>query len=168
MKIDRLIALVAVVLSSLAIIVSLLAFKRDPLRTDLSTYNFTSPENTLQSINKIVARNDLGAALELLKGMWERDADPDMKLFLSDGAKITVLKSIELSNSGNPKNNGTIISFVKFTLSGVDYYTVQYFKKDQVGRFTLGGSLYVAESDKSSEDKAIESAIAEFKKTGKV
>jgi hypothetical protein len=100
--------------------------------------------------------------------MWERDADPDMKLFLSDGAKITVLKSIELSNSGNPKNNGTIISFVKFTLSGVDYYTVQYFKKDQVGRFTLGGSLYVAESDKSSEDKAIESAIAEFKKTGKV
>ncbi len=106
--------------------------------------------------------------MQLLKIMLQRDADPETNLFLSSDAKITVLKSIELSNSGNAKNNGSVVSFVKFTVSGVDYYTVQYFKKDQAGGFNLSGLSYVPEKDKSSEDKATESAIAEFKKTGKL
>ena len=168
MKFDRFLVLLAVVLSSLSIVISLAVFRRDPLGADLSTYNLSSPENTLRSINKIVATDNLRAALELVKVVVEREGNSDAKLFLSDNPRIVVLKSIELSNSGDPKNNGTIISFVKVTVSGVDYYTVQYFRKDALGRFNLGGSSYVLESAKTSEDKAMDSAIAEFRKTGKL
>lgn len=50
-----------------------------------------------------------------------------------------MVKSVEVSGSAEPKNNGTIVSFVKFTVAGVDYYTVQYFRKDDANRFNLGG-----------------------------
>jgi hypothetical protein len=169
MKLDRLLVLFSVVLSLAASIVSCFALMRDPLGTDLSKYDLSSPEATLRSVNAIVARQDLRAAWELLKRAFQGESSPEIKLFLSDNAKIAVLKSIEVSNSANPENNGTIVSFVKCTVAGVDYYSVQYFRKDRSNRFSLGGSFYVPYDTKGSEqDKAIESAIQEFKKTGKI
>ena len=168
MKPDKLLAFLAIAISCAAIAISLVALSRDPLGTDLSKYDFSSPENTLRSINSMVAKQDLRAAWQMLKGALQSDSSPDMRLFLADKPTISVIKSIEVSDSGNPKNNGVIVSFVKLTVSGVDYYTVQYFKKDQANRFNLTSDfslLYV--TAKSDKDKALESAIEEFKKTGK-
>ena len=70
---------------------------------------------------------------------------------------LTVLKSIEVSNSAYPKNNGIIVSFVTFTVSGVDYHTVQYFRKDQWNRFRLADRFYVPFGTGQNEpDKMLE------------
>ena len=113
-------------------------------------------------------REDLRAAWQLLKVALQRDETDDTKLFLSDGVKISVVKSIEVSNSGNPKNNGLIVSFVHYTISGVEYHTVQYFKKDQLNRFYFGGGFFVFGTEKTDQDKALENSIEEFKRTGKI
>jgi hypothetical protein len=169
MKLDRLLVLFAVLLSVTATMISSVALMRDPLGTNLSKYNLSSPEATLRSVNSMVAGQDLRAAWQFFKTAIQSESGPEMKIFFSDDAKIAVLKSIEVSNSINPKNNGTIISFVKCTVAGVDYYSVQYFKKDPSNRFSLGGSFYIPYGTQGNEqDKAIESAIEKFKKTGKL
>jgi len=72
-------------------------------------------------------------------------------------------------NSANPKNNGLIVSFVKFTIAGVDYHTVQYFRKDQTNRFMPGGSYYVPYgTKKNDEDVALETAVQAFKQKGQL
>jgi hypothetical protein len=46
---------------------------------------------------------------------------------------------------------------------------VQYFRKDQSNTFNLGANFYVPyRTEKTDQDKALESAIEEFKKTGKI
>ena len=61
------------------------------------------------------------------------------------------------------------MSFVKFNVSGVDYNTVQYFRKDQLNRFYFGEAFYVPyETEKTAQDKALEAAIEEFENTGKI
>jgi hypothetical protein len=133
----RALSVIALVLSLAAIGMSVLAMRRDPLGTDLSRYDLSSPEQTLRSINKIIAKQDIRAALEFVRtSVWvESGGDKEAKLFLADNPTLTVLKSLELSNSGEPKNNGVVVSFVKFNVSGVDYYAVKFFRKDQSGRF---------------------------------
>ena len=169
MKLDRVLSLLAVVISSAALVTSLIAARRDPLGTDISKYDLSSPEKTLQSINAIVAKQDLRAGWQLFNVFLENDAAPEAKLFFSGGVNLTVLKSIEVSNSTYPKNNGLIVSFVKFTVSGVDYQTVQYFRKDQLNRFRPAEMFYVPYGTEPNEqDKMLESAIEEFKKTGKI
>ena len=49
MKLDRLLVLFAVVLSLTATVISCVALMRDPLGTDLSKYNLSSPEAALRS-----------------------------------------------------------------------------------------------------------------------
>lgn len=132
MAINRAMSIVAFFLSLVAIALSIRTMQRDPLGTDLSKYDLSSPEQTLRSVNRMATKQDIRAALQLLK-LEVQDEGNDMKLFLSDGVVLNVLKSVEISNSGAAKNNGMVVSFVKFTVSGVDYYTVQYFRKDQFG-----------------------------------
>lgn len=169
MKIDRLLSICAGLLSVLAIALAVQAIRRDPFGTDLSHYDLSSPEHTLQSIHGMVERQDIRAGWQLFKTLLQTGADPETKLYLSDGAKITVLKSIEVANSASPKNDGLIVSFITFTVSGVDYRTVQYFRKDQLNRFLLGEAFYVPYgTEKNEQDKGLEAAIEEFKKTGKI
>jgi len=168
---NRVVSIIAVLLSLAAIVLSVRAMQHDPLGTDLSTYDLSSPEQTLRSINKMITRQDIRAALQLLKNeVWvESSGNKEAKLFLSDDPTLTVLKSVELSNSGDPKNNGTVVSFVKFSVSGVDYYTVQYFRKDQSSRFLFTGRPFVfPEEKKTDSDKRLDAAIEEFEKTGKI
>jgi hypothetical protein len=167
MKLDRLLVLFSLLLSCAA--TSGIAFKRDPLGTDISKYDLSSPESTLRSINTMATKQDVRAAWQLLRIIaLQRDDTGDTKLFLSDEVKIVVLKSLEVSNSGDPKNNGLIVSFVRYTISGVDYHTVQYFRKDQLNRFYMRGGFYVFGTEQTEQDKALAAAIEEFKKTGKI
>ncbi|MGC1499444.1 MAG: hypothetical protein WA800_05555 [Terriglobales bacterium] len=170
MAIDRTTSTLALALSLAAIILSILTMRRDPLGSDLSTYDLSSPEQTLRSINRMVKSQDLRAGLQLVKDEVRSSSDGDKgaKLFLSDALTITVLKSIELSNSGVPKNNGTIVSFVKFNISGVDYYSTQYFRKDQSGRFLLTDRPFAFGDAKTDSDKTLDTAIDGFEKTGKL
>lgn len=171
MAVNRTMSIIALVLSLAAIGLSVQTTRRDPLGTDLSKYDLSSPEQTLRSINKIVARQDIRAALQLLKNeVWaESGGDKEAKLFLSDSPALTVLRSIEVSNSGDPKNNGTVVSFVKFSVSGVDYYTVQYFRKDQSSRFLFTGRpLVFAAEKKTDSDRSLDAAISHFEETGKL
>jgi len=169
MNLDRFLAIFAGLVSVLAIALSIHAIRRDPFGTDLSKYDLSSPEHTLQSINTMVARQDIRAGWELFKAQLQADASPETKLFLADGAKVTVLKSIEVANSAGQKNNGLIVSFVTFNVSGVDYHTVQYFRKDQSNRFQLGEAFYLPYGTEANEqDKSLQAAIEEFKTTGKI
>jgi hypothetical protein len=141
--------------------------QRDPLGTDVSKYDLSSPEQTLRSVNRMATKQDIRAALQLLKSEVQ-DEDKVFKLFLSDGVDLTVLKSVEISNSGAPKNNGLVVSFVKFTVSGVDYYTVQYFRKDQSNRFQLAERVGTLASEKTESDSNLDATIEGFEKTGKL
>ena len=167
MAINRAISIVALVLSLVAIALSVRTMQRDPLGTDLSKYDLSSPEQTLRSINRMATTQDIRAALQLLKSEVQ-DEGTDIKLFISDGVTLTVLKSVEISNSGAPKNNGLVVSFVKFTVSGVDYYTVQYFRKDQLNRFQLASRVGPFGAEKTESDNNLDAAIQEFEKTGKL
>ena len=115
----------------------------------------------------MVTKQDIRAALQLLKSEVQ-DQGKDIKLFLSDGVTLTVLKSVEMSNSGAPKNNGLVVSFVKFTVSGVAYYTAQYFRKDQSNRFQLAERVGTFGAEKTESDSNLDAAIEEFEKTGKL
>jgi hypothetical protein len=169
MAINRVMSIVAFLLSLVAIALSIRIMQRDPLGTDLSNYDLSSPEQTLQSINKIVTRQDIRAALQFLKSeIQAQGEDKDSKLFLSDGITLTVLKSVEMSNSGNSKNNGLVVSFVKFTVSGVDYYTVKYFRKDQLNRFQLAERVGPFGAERTESDNNLDAAIEAFEKTGKL
>jgi hypothetical protein len=167
MAINRAVSIVAFLLSLVAIVLSVRTMQRDPLGTDLSKYDLSNPEQTLRSINRMATKQDIRAALQLLKSEVQ-DEGKDMKLFLSDGVTLTVLKSVEVSNSGAKKNNGLVVSFVKFTVSGVDYYTVQYFRKDQSNRFQLAERVGTLASEKTESDSNLDAAIEEFEKTGKL
>lgn len=167
MAINRAMSIVAFLLSLVAIALSVRTMQRDPLGTDLSKYDLSSPEQTIRSINRMVTKQDIRAALQLLKSEVQ-DQGKDIKLFLSDGVTLTVLKSVEMSNSGAPKNNGLVVSFVKFTVSGVDYYTAQYFRKDQSNRFQLAERVGTFGAEKTESDSNLDAAIEEFEKTGKL
>jgi hypothetical protein len=167
MAVNRAMSMVALLLSLVAIALSLRTMQRDPLGTDLSKYDLSSPEQTLRSINRMATKQDIRAALQLLKSEVQ-DEGKDIKLFLSDGVTLTVLKSIEMSNSGAPKNNGLVVSFVKFTVSGVDYYTVQYFRKDRSNRFQLAERVGMFGAEKTESDSNLDAAVQEFEKTGKL
>jgi len=167
MTINRVVAIVAFFLSLVAIALSVRTMERDPLGTNLSKYDLSSPEQTLRSINKMAAKQDVRAALQLLK-LEVQDEGKDMKLFLSDGVMLSVLKSVEISNSGAAKNNGLVVSFVKFTVSGVDYYTVQYFRKDELNRFQLAERVGTFGAEKTDSDTNLDAAIEKFEKTGRL
>ncbi len=167
MVINRVMSIVALLLSLAAVALSVRAMQRDPLGTDLSRYDLSSPEQTLRSVNRMVTSQDIRAALQLLKNELQ-DEGKDIRLFLSDGVTLTVLKSVEISNSGAPRNNGLVVSFVKFTVSGVDYYTVQYFRRDQSNRFQLAERLGTYGAEKTENDKNLDAVIEEFEKTGKL
>ena len=169
MRIERILIFISLMVSLAALSMSVVALKKDNLGTDLSNYNLSSPEDTLKSINKMVANYDLKAGFQLFKLASQNNTDPSIKLFFSDQAEVKVLKSIEVSNSAAPENNGLIVSFVKFNVSGVDYYVVKYFRKDQSNRFYFGDSFYMPYgTEKNAQDQALEAAIEEFKKTGKL
>lgn len=171
MAASRAMSVIALVLSLAAIGLSIQTMRRDPFGTDLSKYDLSSPEQTLRSINKMISSQDIRATLQLLKNeVWVESAgDKQAKLFLSDSPILTVLRSVELSNSGDPKNNGIVVSFVKFSVSGVDYYTVQCFRKDQSNRFLLTERPVVfGEERKTDSDKNLDAAIQEFENTGKI
>ena len=171
MAFNRAMSVIALVLSLVAVGLSIQTARRDPLGADLSRYDLSSPEQTLRSINKMIAGRDVRDALQLLKDeIWlESGADKEAKLFLTDDAALTVVRSVEVSDSGDPKNNGTVVSFIKFNVSGVDYYTVQCFRKDQSGRFLITGRPIVfGEEKKTDSDRALDAAIVEFERTGKI
>lgn len=166
MKSETAMSLVAIAMSTVAIVVSGITAARDPLGTDLSKYDLSSPENTLRSIHAMAERRDLKAGWELAKTLIQTDAPPETKLFLGEDVKLRVVKSVEVAGSVNPSNNGTIVSFVTFTVSGVDYYTVQFFKRES-GKFYLGGSFSIPYGTEPNEaDKALQASIAQFKATG--
>jgi hypothetical protein len=167
MAINRAISIIAFLLSLVAIALSVRTMQRDPLGTDLSKYDLSSPEQTLRSVNRMATKQDIRAALQLLKSEVQ-DEGKDFKLFLSDGVNLTVLKSVEISNSGASKNNGLVVSFIKFTVSGVDYYTVQYFRKDQLNRFQLAERVGALSTEETESDTSLDAAINEFEKTGKL
>jgi|SRR5271170_2285056 len=169
MATNRAISIIALILSLVAIALSARTIERDPLGTDLSNYDLSSPEQTLRSINKIVTKQDIRAALQFLTSeIQNQGEDKDTKLFLSDGITLTVLKSVEMSNSGNSKNNGLVVSFVKFTVSGVDYYTVKYFRKDQSNRFQLAEKVGPFGAERTESDNNLDAAIEAFERTGKL
>jgi hypothetical protein len=58
-------------------------------------------------------------------------------------------------------NNGLVVSFVKFTVSGVDYYTVQYFRKDQSNRFQLaeGGDVRCRKDRKRQQPRCCDRGV---------
>lgn len=60
------------------------------------------------------------------------------------------------------------MSFIKFTVSGVDYYTVQYFRKDQLNRFQLAERVGALTTERTESDTSLDTAINEFEKTGKL
>ena len=98
MKIDRLLLAASLLISLAAVTISTIALRRDPLGTDVSAYDLSSPENTLRAINRMVATQDLKAAWQLLKVNLQSDSS-EMNLFLAENAQIQVLKSIELGQS---------------------------------------------------------------------
>lgn len=167
MAFNRAMSIAAFLLSLVAFVLSVRTMQWDPLGTDLSKYDLSSPEQTLRSVNRMAAKQDVRAALQLLK-IEVQDEDKDFKLFLTDGVTLTVLKSVEISNSGDSKNNGLVVSFVKFNVSGVDYYTVQYFRKDQLNRFQLAERAGTFGAEKTESDSNLDAAIQEFEKTGKL
>jgi hypothetical protein len=169
MATNRILSIIALLLSLAAIVISVRVMQSNLLGTDLSKYDLSSPEQTLRSVNRMVAKQDIRAALQLLKSELQgEDEGKNLKLFLSDGATLSVLKSLEVSNSGVAKNNGLIVSFIKFTVSGVDYYTVQYFRRDQSNRFLLADRIPAFGTEKTESDTSLDAAIEEFEKTGKL
>lgn len=168
MAINRAMCIFAVLLSLVAIALSVRTMQRDPLGTDLSKYDLSSPEQTLRSINRMATKQDIRAAIQLLKSEIQQDESKDIKLFLSDGVTLAVLKSVEVANSGAQKNNGLVVSFVKFTVSGVDYYTVQYFRKDQSNRFQLAERVATFGNEKTESDSSLDAAVEQFEKSGKL
>ena len=63
MVINRVMSIVALLLSLAAVALSVRAMQRDPLGTDLSRYDLSSPEQTLRSVNRMVTSQDIRAAL---------------------------------------------------------------------------------------------------------
>mgnify|MGYP001561363060 CR=1 FL=1 len=169
MRLERILIILSLLASIIALLISIAVLKNNPLGTDLAKYDLSSPENTLKSINKMVANYDARAGWQLFRLGLQSDTSPSTKLFFLNQADVKVLKSIEVSNSADSKNNCLIVSFVKFNVSGVDYNTVQYFRKDQLNRFYFGEAFYVPyETEKTAQDKALEAAIEEFENTGKI
>lgn len=160
-------SLLALALASVSLYLVVGMERRDPLGHGLAHYDLSSPEKSLRSFSSMIANQDVKAGLELLKGVLQSSTDSDLKMYFTDPQNINVVKSLEVTDSGNPKNNGTIVSFVKFTVAGVDYNTVQYFHRDQAGRFTPGDPFYAPTTDPPNEhDKEINALIASFKKNG--
>ena len=167
MKLDRVLAVLAVLVSGGALTLSYQALKRDPFGTDLSNYDLSSPERTLQSLNRMAIKQDLRAAWQLFRSKVEEE--PEGKLFLSEEVDIRVPKSIEVGKSASEKNNGLVVSFVTYRVSGVDYRKVMYFRKDEAGRFAPADAFYVPYgTEKNDQDKILESSIDDFTKTGKL
>jgi hypothetical protein len=167
MRLDRIVAVLALIVAVAALALSLQAFKRDPWGTDLSNYDLTSPERTLRSLNRMVLNQDLRAGWQLLRSRMQEE--PEGKLFLADNIDITVPTSIEVSKSAGEKNNGLVVSFVTYRVSGVDYRKVMYFRKNEAGQFTPADAFYVPYgTEKNDQDKLLEAAIEDFTKTGKL
>ena len=170
MKLDRVFAFLAFAMAAAALGISLVALKRpDPLGTDIAKYDLSSPQRTLESVNAMVANQDLRAGWQLARVLMDADNSPDTKLFFSSGVKITGVKSVEVADSAGPKNNGLIVSYIRFSVSGVDYHTVKYFRRDGLNRFHLAETFYIPYGTEGNlQDKALQAAIDKFKEDGKL
>jgi hypothetical protein len=167
MKLARVLALLALLIALGALAVSYKALKSDPFGTNIANYDLSSPEHTLQSLNRMGVTQDIRAAWQLFSSKIEED--PEGKLFLSRDIEIRVPKSIEVGKSAHEKNNGLVVSFVNYRVSGVDYRKVMYFRKNDAGQFVPTDAFYVPYgTNKNAQDEALEAAIEEFTKTGKL
>jgi hypothetical protein len=181
----------ACLISITALSLAVFGLRRDPLGTSMRNYRFDSPQQTIESFRSIIGRADLRAFIELLMTILDSETtrslgrDPTaMILFaghdnlISDalaGGRATdfsfsVRKTIEVANSANARNVGLLVSFVEAQVKGVAYRDVFYFRRDREGRTMMGVDMFQIPygTTASDEDKAVQTAIEEFKKNGKV
>lgn len=174
MKIDRVLASIAVILSMFALVVATMALRRNPMGSGLASYDLSSPEKSILAARKMIANRDLNAGFDLIGIFGQQElvdsvkADPGAKLFLSQASEISVVKSIEVHGSAVPENNGLIVSFVNFKVDPIEYHVVINFRKHQLGRFLLGNMTAIPNGTEPSEsDKALQAMEDAFNKTGK-
>jgi hypothetical protein len=142
-RVPLIVSAIAIVLSLCCIIYTTL---HDPLGAGLSSYDFTTPQNALQSQLQIDANSDLRAAIELQRAKNGR-AEQEKR----DTVKVHRESSYE----------GKKILFISYNENGLPKHEIAAFEKDAETGFWFPG--YV--STYKMNDSALESAIDEWKST---
>lgn len=171
MKIDKALSILAVIISTVAVTLSLRILHNDPLGTDISKYDLSNPEATLASVREMANKEDLRAAWQYIKSsILNGENSSSSHLIFGSPTEVKFAKSIEVTESKHESNNGLVISFVKYKVDGIEHHDVLYFKKNKDGKFVMDGYFYTPfdEKEMSEQDKLIGSSIEKFKKTGEI
>ena len=170
MKLDRIFSVLALVIATAALLLSLGIGRPNPLGSDLSRYDMSNPEAALSAVRRMVAKEDLRAGLQYLKRITLKEDDPQINFFFDDVTDVNLVKTFTISGSGWEENNGRIISFVKYKIRGVDYRHVFAFRKTDEGTFYLDDPYIrpIPYEEKNEADQRYELMIKRFRETGAI
>ena len=172
MKFEKIVSVLALLTAIAALLLSLGIGKTNPLGTDLSEYDMTSPEASLTSLQKMVAKDDLRAGLQYFKKLVViDDKDSSINFFFDEIEGLSLVKTFVITESGEPSENGKVVSFVKYKVKGVEFRKVFYFNKLDDGAFYLTSDYsppYYPEEKKTEADKRFVAMIKNFRDTGAV
>jgi len=184
MNVNRLISIMAIIISTVAIIVSLgtagyiqnngkSIFPQRTLGSGIEHYNFKTPKDALNSIRQMERNEDIRAAWQYMKlGLLEATKDeksqPTTGLMIGSATDIDFIKTFEIKGSNQVDQNGKVVAFIKYKQNGIEYHPVMFFKKTSDGTFYIDSAFYPGyeESKFSEEDKYIKSSIDYFERTG--
>lgn len=170
MKVDRVVSALALVLAALALLISMGVGQPNPLGSDISKYDLSSPQAALSSVQAMVKNNDVRAGLQYFKNLVVMDdKDSDLNFFFDDVTEVNLAKTFVITGSGNESENGKVVSFVTYKVKGIEFRKVFYFKKLDDGTFYLTGNFsppYYPEEKKTEADKRYVELIKKFKDTG--
>ncbi len=159
----------AVSFSVVALVVSVAALLFGPVtfHKSLKNFDFSNPANVLKSIQTIYATGETTASKELAKMEASESTSDDFYLFYQNPKECEVVRTVEATNSGEPKNNGILISFIKHKRAdSVEVFKVMEFKKNAQGLLLPTGRRYVSSESETSEDKRIDGMIKKWKEQG--
>ena len=172
MKFEKTLSILSLMTSIVALILSLGIGRSNPLGSNLTEYNMTSPEASLTSLKKMVAKDDLRAGLQYLKKLIViDDQDTQLNFFFDEVTDLMLAKTFVISGSGDPNQNGKVVSFVKYKVKGVEFRKVFFFKKLDDGTFYLTNDYsppYYPEEKKTEAYKRFVAMIKNFRDAGAV
>jgi len=172
MNFDRIFSVLALIAAVAALLFSIGVGQRNPLGSDISKYDLSSPQAALLSIQEMIKTNDILAGIQYTKNfilMMSND-ESGFNLFFDNASNVALEKTFIVTGSGDASENGKVVSFVTYEVKGVEFREVFYFNKLDDGTFYLTDKFTPPywEKEQTEADKRYVDMIKNFRDTGAV
>lgn len=159
----------ALILSSISLVVSVVALFFGPaiFQKSLKSFDLSTPAAALKAVQTIYETGDTKASKEFAKMEASESISDEFYLSYQSPKECEVVRTIEVTNSGNPENKGLLVSFIKHKRAdSVEVFKVMEFRKNPQGLLFPSHRRYVSMDSETNEDKRVQEMIKKWREQG--